>query len=64
MAANKKTMTTAFGRPAANDQNSLTAGPHGTILMEDVHLRDKMGHFDRERLPERVVQAKGAGRHF
>ncbi len=59
----KGTLTTGFGRPVADDQHSLTAGPRGPLLMQDVHLLDKLGHFDRERIPERVVHAKGAGAH-
>ena len=50
-------LTTGFGRPVDNDLNSLTAGPQGPLLMQDVHLLDKLGHFDRERIPERVVHA-------
>jgi catalase len=61
MAMNKKTLTTAFGIPVADDQNSLTAGERGPVLMQDVHLLEKLAHFDRERIPERVVHAKGAG---
>ena len=57
----KKKLTTAFGIPVGDDQNSLTAGKRGPILMQDVHLLEKLGHFDRERIPERVVHAKGAG---
>jgi len=57
----KGKMTTAFGIPVADDQNSLTAGKRGPVLMQDVHLLEKLGHFDRERIPERVVHAKGAG---
>ena len=63
MSNKKKKMTTAFGIPVSDDQNSLTAGEHGPILMQDVHLLEKLGHFDRERIPERVVHAKGAGAH-
>jgi catalase len=55
------TLTTAFGIPVADDQNSFTAGERGPVLMQDVHLLEKLGHFDRERIPERVVHAKGAG---
>src|SRR5579864_3096966 len=58
---NKKTLTTAFGHPIADNQNSKTAGPRGPILMQDFHLIEKMAHFNRERIPERVVHAKGAG---
>ncbi len=61
MAKKKKTLTTAFGIPVAEDQNSFTAGGRGPVLMQDVHLLEKLGHFDRERIPERVVHAKGAG---
>jgi len=56
-----KKLTTAFGIPVADDQNSLTAGERGPVLMQDVHLLEKLAHFDRERIPERVVHAKGAG---
>jgi catalase len=61
MADDKKTLTTAFGIPVGEDQNSLTAGERGPVLMQDVHLLEKLAHFDRERIPERVVHAKGAG---
>ncbi|MCX7321569.1 MAG: catalase [Hyphomicrobiales bacterium] len=63
MADTKKpsTMTTAFGRPIENNQNSVTAGSRGPILMQDYHLIEKMAHFNRERVPERVVHAKGYG---
>jgi catalase len=57
----KKKLTTAFGIPVGDDQNSLTAGKRGPVLIQDVHLLEKLGHFDRERIPERVVHAKGAG---
>jgi catalase len=57
----KKKLTTAFGIPVGDDQNSLTAGERGPVLMQDVHLLEKLAHFDRERIPERVVHAKGAG---
>ena len=56
-----KRLTTGFGKPVDDDQNSVTAGPRGPVLMQDVHLLEKLGHFDRERIPERVVHAKGAG---
>ncbi|MHC1713898.1 MAG: catalase [Solidesulfovibrio sp.] len=57
----KKTLTTGFGAPIGDDQNTATAGPRGPALIQDVHLLEKLGHFDRERIPERVVHAKGAG---
>jgi catalase len=53
-------MTTAAGVPVADNQNSLTAGPRGPVLA-DYQLMEKMAHFNRERVPERVVHAKGAG---
>jgi catalase len=56
-----KRLTTASGMPVDDDQNSKTAGPRGPVLMEDVHLLEKLQHFNRERIPERVVHAKGAG---
>jgi len=63
MSKNKKTLTNNFGAPVDDDQNSLTAGNPGPVLMQDVHLLEKLSHFDRERIPERVVHAKGAGAH-
>ncbi len=54
-------LTTNFGTPVDDDQNSITAGNPGPVLMQDVHLLEKLAHFDRERIPERVVHAKGAG---
>jgi len=55
------TLTTAAGNPVADNQNSLTAGPRGPVLLGDFHLLEKMAHFNRERIPERVVHAKGSG---
>jgi catalase len=55
------TLTTATGTPVADNQNSLTAGERGPILLQDVHLIEKLQHFNRERIPERVVHAKGSG---
>jgi catalase len=57
----KKVLTFSSGAPVDNDQNSLTAGDRGPVLMQDVHLMEKLAHFNRERIPERVVHAKGAG---
>ena len=54
-------MTTAAGTPVADIQNSQTAGPRGPVLMQDHQLMKRMAHFNRERVPERVVPAKGAG---
>ena len=61
--SNREVLTTGFGIPVDNDLNTLTAGARGPALMQDLHLLDKLGHFDRERIPERVVHAKGAGAH-
>ena len=63
MADQKKTQTTSSGAPVEDNQNSLSAGPRGPLLMEDYHLIEKMATFNRERIPERVVYAKGAGAH-
>jgi Catalase len=57
----KPLLTTAHGQPIADNQNSLTAGPRGPILMQDYQLLEKMATFNRERVPERVVHAKGSG---
>jgi len=61
MTEEEKTLTSNFGRPVDNDQNTLTAGSYGPALVQDIHLLEKLAHFDRERIPERVVHAKGAG---
>jgi catalase len=61
MATPPENLTSNFGAPVPDDQNSLTAGNPGPVLMQDVHLLEKLAHFDRERIPERVVHAKGAG---
>lgn len=61
--AEKEYLTTSTGAPVSDNQHSLTAGNPGPTLLEDVHLIDKLAHFDRERIPERVVHAKGAGAH-
>ena len=57
----RKTMTTDAGRPVGDNQNSLTVGPRGPVVFEDFLLFEKMAHFNRERIPERVVHAKGSG---
>ena len=54
-------LTTASGIPVADNQNSLSAGPRGPLLLQDFHLIEKLQHFNRERIPERVVHAKGSG---
>lgn len=56
-----KRMTTASGAPVGDNQHSLTAGERGPTLLQDVHFLEKIAHFDRERIPERVVHAKGSG---
>ncbi|MEO6397744.1 MAG: catalase [Tepidiformaceae bacterium] len=54
-------LTTAAGIPIGDNQNSLSVGPRGPLLLEDFQLLEKHAHFNRERIPERVVHAKGAG---
>jgi len=61
MADQLKVTTTDAGIPAASDEHSLTAGPDGPILLQDHYLIQKMAQFNRERVPERVVHAKGGG---
>src|SRR5207237_8212933 len=56
-----KIMTTDAGRPVGDNQNSLTVGPRGPVVFEDFLLYEKMAHFNRERIPERVVHGKGSG---
>ena len=56
----KKQLTTSSGSPVADNQNSLTAGPRGPLLAQDWQLLEKHAHFNRERIPERVVHAKGS----
>ena len=57
------TLTTAQGGPVSDDQNSLKIGERGPTLVEDFHFREKIFHFDHERIPERVVHARGYGAH-
>nr|WP_245979261.1 catalase [Lysobacter pythonis] len=54
-------MTRDNGAPVGDNQNSQTAGPDGPVLLQDVHLIEKLQRFDRERIPERVVHARGTG---
>ncbi len=56
-------LTAAQGGPVANDQNTLKMGSRGPALLEDFHFREKIFHFDHERIPERVVHARGYGAH-
>lgn len=55
------TLTTGAGHPVGDKLNLQTAGPRGPLLVQDVVFTDEMAHFDRERIPERVVHAKGGG---
>jgi len=61
--AEKEYLTTSFGIPVPDNQHSLTASNPGPTLLEDYHLVEKLAHFNRERIPERIVHAKGAGAH-
>jgi catalase len=54
-------LTTAAGAPVPDNQNSLTAGPRGPMLLQDVCYLEKLAHFDREVIPERRMHAKGSG---
>ncbi|MET8910656.1 catalase [Micromonospora sp. NPDC004551] len=56
-------LTTANGARLRDTDHSLKAGPRGPVLLQDHHLREKITHFDHERIPERVVHARGAGAH-
>ena len=57
----KKKLSTASGKPYFENENSMTVGPSGPVLLQDYILHEKMAHFNRERIPERVVHAKGTG---
>ena len=54
-------LTTAAGHPIGNKLASMSLGPRGPLLLQDHVFQDEMSHFDRERIPERVVHAKGGG---
>ena len=60
MPEKSETMTTTGGNPIADNQNSLSAGPRGLLLMQDYQLLEKLAHQNRERIPERTVHAKGS----
>ncbi|RVT76350.1 catalase [Agrobacterium sp. CNPSo 2736] len=62
-AGDEPVLTTAQGGPVADDQNSLRVGPRGPLVVDDFHFREKIFHFDHERIPERVVHARGYGAH-
>ena len=55
--------TTNHGAPISDNQNSLKAGPRGSTLLEDFILREKIQHFDHERIPARIVHARGSAAH-
>jgi catalase len=57
---NKK-LTTASGKPYFENEDSMTVGPRGQVMLQDFYLHEKLAHFNRERIPERVVHAKGTG---
>ncbi|MBY3514275.1 catalase [Rhizobium laguerreae] len=59
----KPVLTTAQGGPVSDDQNTLRLGARGPALIDDFHFREKIFHFDHERIPERVVHARGYGAH-
>lgn len=61
MKEEKKRLTTASGRPYFENEDSMTVGPRGPVLLQDHYLQEKLAHFNRERIPERVVHAKGTG---
>lgn len=58
---NEKRLTTAAGAPVPDNQNAVTAGPRGPMLMQDVWYQEKLAHFNREVIPERRMHAKGSG---
>lgn len=61
--ADQTALTTQQGTPVADNQNTLSIGARGPSLLEDFHFREKLFHFDHERIPERVVHARGYGAH-
>src|SRR4030088_1272574 len=58
--AKRPTLTTTGGMPVSDNQNSITAGPRGPVLMQDFLLLEKLAHQNRERIPERTVHANGS----
>ncbi|WP_245247312.1 MULTISPECIES: catalase [unclassified Paenibacillus] len=60
---NEMTLTNRQGHPIADNQNVRTVGSRGPVTLENYHLLEKISHFDREKIPERVVHARGAGAH-
>ena len=63
MDKNNNKLTTANGAPVVDNQNAMTAGPRGPMLLQDVWFLEKLAHFDREVIPERRMHAKGSGAH-
>ena len=61
MTDDKRKLTTDVGAPVCDNQNSMTAGPRGPLLLQDVWFLEKLAHFDREVIPERRMHAKGSG---
>ncbi|MGH8041312.1 MAG: catalase [Rudaea sp.] len=61
MKGSQRKLTTAAGAPVPDNQNTMTAGPRGPALLQDVWLLEKLAHFDREVIPERRMHAKGSG---
>ncbi len=61
MSGNRPVLTTTAGAPIPDNQNSISAGPRGPLLLQDYQLLEKLAHQNRERIPERVVHAKGSG---
>lgn len=57
-------MTTGTGAPVGTKTATMTVGPRGPVLLQDFVFTDEMAHFNRERIPERVVHAKGAGTYI
>jgi catalase len=57
----RPTLTTSVGAPIGDNQNSVTAGQHGPVLLQDYRLIETLAHQNRERIPERTVRAKGWG---
>lgn len=56
-------LTTRQGHPVFDNRNTWSVGERGSLVLEDYHFVEKITHFDRERIPERVVHARGAGAH-
>jgi catalase len=61
MTMSKTTLTTSSGAPVADDNNSISAGERGPLTFDNHYLFEKLAHFNRERIPERVVHARGTG---